>query len=119
MQLSQLIEAVVSATRKTSVACKSLHQLHTKVIFQNKQRKTIVKTEIWRAGACGTFTPVCQFQTSRERQYAGTIGTVLVPSDGHFQCKNINLSLKYTEAILSNNTRKLLWFDITKMLTAV
>jgi len=24
---------------------------------------------------------------------------------------------KYTEAILSNNTRKLLWFEITKMLS--
>ena len=52
-------------------------------------------------------------------QYAGIIGTVLVPSDGHFQCKNINLSLKYTEAILSNNTRNLLWFEITEMLIAV
>jgi len=27
--------------------------------------------------------------------------------------------IKYTEAILSNNTRKLLWFEITKMLIAV
>jgi len=27
--------------------------------------------------------------------------------------------IKYTEAILSNSTRKLLWFEITKMLTAV
>jgi len=26
--------------------------------------------------------------------------------------------IKYTEAILSNNTRKLLWFEITKMLIA-
>jgi len=25
----------------------------------------------------------------------------------------------YTEAILSNSTRKLLWFEVTKMLTAV
>jgi len=27
--------------------------------------------------------------------------------------------IKYTEAILSNNTRKLSWFEITKMSTAV
>jgi len=27
--------------------------------------------------------------------------------------------IKYTKAILSNNTRKLLWFEITKMLIAV
>jgi len=27
--------------------------------------------------------------------------------------------MKYTEAILSNSTRKLLWFEITKMLIAV
>ena len=27
--------------------------------------------------------------------------------------------IKYTEAILSNGTRKLLWFEITKMLTVV
>ena len=27
--------------------------------------------------------------------------------------------MKYTEAILSNSTRKLLWFEISKMLTAV
>ena len=27
--------------------------------------------------------------------------------------------MKYTEAILSNSTRKLLWFEISKMLIAV
>jgi len=27
--------------------------------------------------------------------------------------------IKYTEAILSNSTQKLLWFEITKMLNAV
>jgi len=27
--------------------------------------------------------------------------------------------IKYTEAILSNNTRKLLWFQITKLVIAV
>jgi len=29
------------------------------------------------------------------------------------------LQIKYTEAILSNSTRKLSWFEITKMLIAV
>jgi len=29
------------------------------------------------------------------------------------------IQIKYTEAILSNNTRKLLWFEIAKMLIAV
>jgi len=29
------------------------------------------------------------------------------------------LQIKYTEAILSNTVRKLLWFEITKMLIAV
>jgi len=29
------------------------------------------------------------------------------------------LQIKYTEAILSNSTGKLLWFEITKMLIAV
>jgi len=32
---------------------------------------------------------------------------------------NIFFQIKYTEAILSNSTRKLLWFEISKMLTAV
>jgi len=31
----------------------------------------------------------------------------------------IYFQIKYTEAILSKNTRKLLWFEITKMLIAV
>jgi len=30
----------------------------------------------------------------------------------------IHFQIKYTEAILSNSTRKLLWFEIAKMLTA-
>ena len=34
------------------------------------------------------------------------------------KCKYI-FQIKYTEAILSNSTRKLLWFEITKMLIAV
>ena len=60
---------------------------------------------------------------NRERKCADTIGTVLVLWAGHFQCKNINrpifFQVKYTEAILSNSTRKLLWFEITKMLIAL
>jgi len=31
----------------------------------------------------------------------------------------IYFKIKYTEAIISNSTRKLLWFEITKMLIAV
>jgi len=39
---------------------------------------------------------------------------------GYFQCKNINIfQVKYTEAILSKSIRKLLWFEVTKMLIAV
>ena len=34
------------------------------------------------------------------------------------KCKSI-FQINYTEAILSNSTRKLLWFEITKMLIAV
>jgi len=55
-----------------------------------------------------------------ERKYADTIRTVPVPSDGHVQCWNFNTFFKkYTEAISSNSTWKLLWFEITKMLIAV
>jgi len=31
----------------------------------------------------------------------------------------VYFQIKYTEAILSNSTQKLLWFEITKMLIAV
>jgi len=49
---------------------------------------------------------------------------VLVPWAGHFQCAKIriyfsNIQLKYTKAILSNSTRKLLRFGVSKTLTAV
>jgi len=45
---------------------------------------------------------------------ADTIGTVPVPRASHFQSQNISIyfQIKYTEAILSNCTRKLLWFEI-------
>jgi len=39
-------------------------------------------------------------------------------ADGHFQYEYI-FEIKYTEVILSNSTRKLLWFEITKMLIAI
>jgi len=57
----------------------------------------------------------------REQICVDTAGTVLVPRAGHFQCYNMNIffQIKYTEAILSNSTRKLLWFEITEMLIAV
>ena len=57
-----------------------------------------------------------------ERKCADTIGTVLVPWAGHFQ-RMLNISIffqtEYTEAILSSSTRKLLWFEISKVLVAV
>ena len=56
----------------------------------------------------------------RERKCADTIGTVLVPWAGHFNAKyKYIFQIKCTKAILSNSTRKLLWFEITEMLTAV
>jgi len=49
------------------------------------------------------------------------IGTVLVPWGWPFPMLKYKyiFQIKYTEAILSNSTRKLLWFEITKMLIAV
>jgi len=58
---------------------------------------------------------------NRERKCADTIGTVLVPVRWPFpmlKCKYI-FSNKIYDAVLSNSTRKLLWFEITKMLIAV
>ena len=52
----------------------------------------------------------------RERKCADTIGTVLVPWAGNF---HLYLEIKYSVAILSNRTRELLWFEITKMLIVV
>ena len=51
-----------------------------------------------------------------------TTGTVLVPGSLGWPFPmlkyNYIFQIKYTEAILSNSTRKLLWFEITKMLIA-
>jgi len=46
---------------------------------------------------------------------------VLVPWAGHFLRKKYKyiFQLKYTEAISSSSTRKLLWFEITEVLIAV
>ena len=57
-----------------------------------------------------------------ESACADTSGTVPVLWTGHFQISNINIfffQIKYTEAILSDSTWKLLWFEITKTLIAV
>jgi len=45
----------------------------------------------------------------------------MVPWAGHFQCWYVNIffQIKYTDAILSKSTRKLLSFEISKMLIAV
>ena len=53
---------------------------------------------------------------NRERKRADTIGTVLVPRAGHIQ---MYIQIKYTEAISSHSTRKLLRSKITKVLSAV
>jgi len=65
--------------------------------------------------------PMRQWPLRCERKCADTIGTVLILWAGHFQYWNINIffQIKYTQAMLSNSTRKLLWFEITKMLIAV
>jgi len=58
----------------------------------------------------------------RERKCADTIGTVSVPWADRFQCKNINIFFSnkiYGSNFFSNGTRKLLWFEITKMPIAV
>jgi len=57
-----------------------------------------------------------------ERKCADTIGTV--PRFPGLSISNDKIlmyfsQIKYTEAIISNNTRKVLWLEITKMLTAV
>ena len=44
----------------------------------------------------------------RLRKCADTIGTVLVPWASHFQ-------IIFTDALLSSSTRKLLWFEISKI----
>jgi len=57
----------------------------------------------------------------RERKCADTIGTVPVPWAGHFPMPKYKyiFQTKYTEAILPDSTRKLLWVEISKMLVAV
>jgi len=47
-----------------------------------------------------------------ERKCADTIGTLLVAWAGHFDFRM--LKQMYAEAILSNGTRKLLWFEIIR-----
>jgi len=49
------------------------------------------------------------------------MGTVLVLWAGYFQCKKGEyiFHIKCTKTIVSNSTRKLLWFEITKVLIAV
>ena len=49
-----------------------------------------------------------------ERKYAGTIDTVQVPWPFPMLIYEYIFLIKYTEAILSNSTRKLLWFEISK-----
>jgi len=72
-------------------------------------------------------------EINTERKYADTklLAKYTVPFHRNFcslitassfsNAKNINIffHIKYTKAILSNSTRKLLWFEISKTLTAV
>ena len=55
--------------------------------------------------------------TDRERKCADTTGTV--PGWPFPMLNNYIFQIKYTEAISSSSTRKLLWFEITNMLIAV
>ena len=61
--------------------------------------------------------------TCRARKCVDIIGTVLVPWAGQWpfpmQKYKCIFQIKYTEAILSNSIRKLLWFEITRMMIAV
>jgi len=54
---------------------------------------------------------------SRERKCVDTTGPALVPWAGHFQCKNTNTFFEQYawKQFFSNSTRKVLWFEITKM----
>ena len=73
------------------------------------------------------FTPILPSVSApckkhRERKCADTIGTVLVFCMGwQFPVQKYKyiFQIKYTEAILSDITRRPLWFEITKMRTAV
>jgi len=62
--------------------------------------------------------PVYQFQGTKVRPYkwhsAGSLGWQF----SVLKYKYI-IQIKHTEAILSNSTRELLWFEISKMLIAV
>jgi len=63
----------------------------------------------------GTEGPGGWLHAKRERKCADTIGTVLGWPYLMIKYKYI-FQIKYTEAVLSNSTRKLLWFEIVKML---
>jgi len=60
---------------------------------------------------------VAERERNRERKCADTIGTVCRPFR-LLKYKDI-FQIKYTEAVLSNSTRKLLWFEVSKMLITV
>ena len=61
----------------------------------------------------GTEGPGGWLHANRERKCADTIGTVLGWPYLMIKYKYI-FQIKYTEAVLSNSTRKLLWFEIVK-----
>jgi len=75
-----------------------------------------VNIAIYRSARCTNHSPAWWATVHhRERKCADTTGIVPVPWAGHFLCQNINLFFanKIYGSNLSNNTRQLLWFEIT------
>jgi len=66
--------------------------------------------DTWRAIAAPQRTKLCRYKWHS----AGSLGWPFPM----LKYKHI-FQIKYMEAVLSNSTRKLLWFEITKMLIAV
>ena len=80
------------------------------------------RVSVSRRFSPAVFKPHRKDAADSERKCADTIRTVLVPMDWPFPVLKylyIFFRIKYTEAILSNSTRQLLWFEISIMLIAV
>jgi len=64
-----------------------------------------------------------RLEIHRERQYTDTLGLLAKCRFPGLAISNAKIAIyifqiKYTEAISSNSTRKLLWFEITELLIA-
>ena len=116
--------AVFTASNWTELTCTKLTQLR-RVIGHARQRHEVdwLQFPAYSSQTAVQFTSSAVKQAfNRERKCVDTIGTVLVPWAGRrpfpmLQHKYI-FQVKSTEAILSNCTRKLLWFEITEMMIA-